>query len=153
MSILALLAFHTIFVYGLIYFWNIYIYNFSFNKTYIYLEACLVFDKNRIFWVLMISFCLRNLFVFIWASMPYFHDFIDYMIFCTLYISFVYSWFWFMSLYELYQFLSVDSHKVFIYYRIYICFIPYLKDFVLIFKIIIKIVSLFFNLVVFFNLC
>ena len=61
--------------------------------------------------------------------------------FCTLYISFVYSWFWFMSLYEFYRFLSIDFLVVFIYYGIYICFIPFLKDFVLVFKIIIKLVS------------
>ena len=83
--------------------------------------------------------------------MPYFHDFIDYMTFYTLCLVFTHD-FCFMRLYELYYYLSVDDRVIFIFSWIHSCFIPYLKDFVLVYKIIIKLVALFFILVEFFKL-
>ena len=101
------------------------------------------FDENRILHILGFMFMRKEFHVLLMRM-----SFINlYPCICFLYdsytldISFVYSWFWFMSLYELYKFLSVNSRVIFIYYEIYICFIPYLKDFVLVFKIIIKPVS------------
>ena len=110
-------------------------YTFIFDKTYIYLETCLVFDKNRISHVWWFScFWVRN---FMWTLLIYFHVYGPYMNLVHS-ISFVYLWFWSMSLYMLHGFLSIDSCVICIHYEIYICFIPYLKDFVLVFKIIIN---------------
>ena len=88
---------------------------------------------------------------FHWASLFYFHDYIYYInlvrsIFC------VYSWFLFhehicaSSLFECR--FSCNFYTTWIH----LYFIPYLKNFVLVFKVIIKLVSLFFNLVKFSNM-
>ena len=61
---------------------------------------------------------------------------------CTLTLFDVYSWFIFMRLYELYCYLSVDDCVIVIFHGLYSCFILYWKDFVLVFKFIIKLLHI-----------
>ena len=76
-----------VFYYGLFWCLDMYVY-FSFDKTYIYLEVCLVLIKIKV--LMILCFWVRN---FDWASLSYLHEYVDYMIFIHS-ISFVYSWFW-----------------------------------------------------------
>ena len=84
------------------------------------------------------------------ASMPYFHVLLITSFLYTLYL--VYSWFLFHeNIYALLLFESRFSCAFHISW-IHLYFILYLKDFALVFKIIIKLVSLFFNLIEFSNM-
>ena len=55
--------------------------------------------------------------------MPYFHNFIDYMTFYTLCLMFTHD-FYFMRLYELYWYVSVDDSVIFMFSWIHSYFIP-----------------------------
>jgi len=123
-------AFHAKSLYRLNCVW-ICMYTFSFDKSYIYLEGFLVLMifmflvRNFIFELNCLFSCLSHNTCTL-TSLLFSHDII------------------FMSLiFALYS-LSVDDCVIFKFSWIYSYFIPYLKDFVLVFKIIIKLVALFF---------
>ena len=107
-------------------------YAFSFDKTYICLGVSIVLMKIKFLFV------LRN---FILSLIASFYDFVDYMTFYTLCLMFTHDLFsWdYMSFY---CYLSVDDHVIFMFSWIHSCFIPNLKDFILVFKIIIKLVRI-----------
>ena len=83
----------------------------------------------------------------------YFHEYVFHItLIHSLYLIFSHD-FIFMSMICAYRLLSVwrscDSH---VFHEISSCFIPYLKDFVLVFKIVIKLVAVFSLLVEFSNM-
>ena len=115
----------------------------SLDKTYIYLEVGIVLMKIKSLCFFHIykgnSYELHCLFQwFCWLHDSYTH------------IILIYSWFCFHELYMCFIDLecrwSCDLH---VFYGIYSCFIPYLKNFVLVFKIILKLVFIFQLIVIF----
>ena len=98
----------------------------SLYKSYICLEVvlfCWKLDFHDFHVLRNFTLSLLPYFMIVWWYDSYTH-LIWYllMIFC------------FVRLYELYCYLSVDDRVIFMFLWIYSCFIPYLKDFVLVFK-------------------
>jgi len=121
-----------VFYYGLFSCLNMYVY-FSFDKIYIYLEACLVLMKIEL---LIISCFLSKIF---WLSfivlspcIYWLHDFCTLYILCLLIVLDSWEYMCFLTCW-----VSINVYLTYYHENIHI-FIAYLKDFVLIFKIIFK---------------
>jgi len=105
-------------------------YTFSFDKSYIYLEGFLVL---MIFIFLVRNFIFELNCLFSWLCLSHKT--------CTLTLLDIFSWFYFHEYYMCY--IDFECHWLSDFHVSWIssCFIPYLKDFVLVYNFIIKLVA------------
>ena len=122
------IPFHAKYLYKLNLCLDMYVY-FNFDKSYIYLEGFLVL---MIFMFLVRNFIFKLNCLFPWLCLS--HKI------CTLTLLDVFSWFYFHEYYMCY--IEFECHWLSDFHVSWIssCFIPYLKDFVLVYKFIIKLV-------------
>ena len=108
---------------------DMYVY-FSLYMTYIYLEGFIVVIIFMFFWDFILS-SIASFMIMCFTYIVYTH-----LTYCFLMILFSWVSYW------LYRFWVFDDHVIFMFHEIYYCFIPFLKDFGLVYKFIIKLVRI-----------